>query len=76
MSYNVMSVLCCTCQFQNGLIIFQLILFYHRFSGSKVKNEVIIPVFEIRTLFYIEMYLKLLYLYAIRTQNSNAIYKL
>ena len=25
------------------------------------------PVFEIRTLFYIEMYLKLLYLYAIRS---------
>lgn len=73
MSYNVMSVLCCTCQFQNGLNIFQLILFYHRFSGSKVKNEVIMPVFEIRTLFYIEMYIKLLYLYAIRALTSNAI---
>lgn len=31
------------------------------------------PVFEIRTLFYIEMYLKLLYLYAIRALISNAI---
>lgn len=31
------------------------------------------PVFEIRTLFYIEMYLKLLYLYTIRALNSNAI---
>ena len=31
------------------------------------------PVFEIRTLFYIEMYLKLLYLYAIRALNFNAI---
>ena len=42
MSDKVMSILCCTYQ----LIIFQYISFYHRFSGSKVKNEVSMPVLK------------------------------
>ena len=42
MSDKVMSILCCIYQ----LIIFQYISFYHRFSGSKVKNEVSMPVLK------------------------------